>query len=193
MHMIQKQRGVKLACLLVALAWSGAVHAQTMFGLTPGASHGRSAPDRNGAAASVGHRRHLHGRHDDRHRGDLPAALRSDRRRGHVDHAESDLDRVAALIAIPAGVLSRMADGVAFLGVFNTNPLVYQVATTIDYSWPNIAAVLAPGGAPWARFPVRRAASSPTAPGPINSEARPSSRSRRVLRRAPGGYRSSRG
>ena len=47
-----------------------------------------------------------------------------------------------------------MADGIPDnIGVFNTNPVVYQVATTLNYSWPNAAAVLAPGGAPVGVFP----------------------------------------
>ena len=55
MRLIQKQRGVRLACLLVALAWGGAVHAQTMFGLTPWVeAYGRSAPDRNGLPLPIG-------------------------------------------------------------------------------------------------------------------------------------------
>jgi hypothetical protein len=52
-------------------------------------------------------------------------------------------------ITLPAGVLSNMIVGSrAPIAVFPTNPAVFQVRTTIDYSWPSAAAVLAPGGAP---------------------------------------------
>ena len=52
-------------------------------------------------------------------------------------------------IALPTGVLSRTAPGTPQpIGVFTTNPNVYQVATSISYAWPAVAATLSPGGAP---------------------------------------------
>jgi len=50
---------------------------------------------------------------------------------------------------VPPGVLSLPAPGVpAPIAVFPTNPAVFQVATSIAYSWPAASATLAPGGAP---------------------------------------------
>lgn len=53
-------------------------------------------------------------------------------------------------ITIPPGVLTNMIGAVPRIpiAVFNTNPAVFQVRTSINYSWPNIAAVFAPGGGP---------------------------------------------
>jgi hypothetical protein len=53
-------------------------------------------------------------------------------------------------ITIPAGVLTNMVGGAprAGIGVFNTNPAVLMVRTTINYAWPDVAATFAPGGAP---------------------------------------------
>jgi hypothetical protein len=152
--MIQKHRGVKLACLLVALAWSGAVHAQTMFGLTPGGSKptGGQLQIGTGLPLPVGTAGIFTGGMAIGTAATfpplfvLPAAMA-------MSIMQNQTSTMGGAIAIPAGVLSRMADGVAFVGVFNTNPLVYQVATTIHYSWPNVAAVLAPGGAPLGAIP----------------------------------------
>jgi hypothetical protein len=50
---------------------------------------------------------------------------------------------------IPTAVLAQPAPGnQAKIGVFPTNPAVFQVATTISYAWPAAAATFAPGGAP---------------------------------------------
>jgi hypothetical protein len=53
-------------------------------------------------------------------------------------------------ITIPAGVLTNMVGGAprAPIGVFPTNNAVFQVRTTINYAWPNVAATFAPGGGP---------------------------------------------
>ena len=53
-------------------------------------------------------------------------------------------------IVVPPGALSQSAPGgpPAAIGVFNTNVAVYQVATTITYSWPAATATFSPGGGP---------------------------------------------
>jgi hypothetical protein len=52
-------------------------------------------------------------------------------------------------MVVPPGVLSTPAAGVPVkVGVFPTNPAVFQVATTISFAWPAVTATLAPGGAP---------------------------------------------
>src|SRR4029450_8744422 len=50
----------------------------------------------------------------------------------------------------PAHVLTNQVGEAprAPIGVFPTNPAILQVRTTIDYAWPNVAAVFAPGGGP---------------------------------------------
>ncbi len=145
--MIQKQRGVKLACLLGALAWGGAVHAQTMFGLTN--NSGGELQIGTGLPLPIGPAGIFTGGMTIGTAGTFPPLYIP-----KAAAAMSIMQAAGGTLNIPAGVLSRMADGVvAFLGVFNTNPFVFQVATTIDYSWPNIAATLAPGGAPVGSFP----------------------------------------
>ena len=56
-------------------------------------------------------------------------------------------DPINGTLIIPAGALERPAVR-GEIGVFNTNPAVYQVATSIDYAWPAAQATFAPGGAP---------------------------------------------
>jgi hypothetical protein len=53
-------------------------------------------------------------------------------------------------LAVPAGILSNSIGAAprAPIGVFPTNPAVFQVRTTINYDWPNAAATFAPGGGP---------------------------------------------
>jgi hypothetical protein len=52
-------------------------------------------------------------------------------------------------IVVPPSALIKSAPGTPTkIGVFPTNPAVFQVATTISYAWPSVTATLAPGGAP---------------------------------------------
>jgi len=53
-------------------------------------------------------------------------------------------------LTVPAGVLTNMIGGVPRgpIGVFPTNNAVFQVRTTINYAWPNVAATFAPGSGP---------------------------------------------
>jgi hypothetical protein len=152
MLVIQHQRAVHLACLLIGLTWASAAQAQmTRFLLTqPAAGRktggqlqiGAGLPLPVGTAgvftggATVG---------DAANFPPLfvpPAVVKKT--------IMQNLSTTAGgQIALPAGVLTYQADGVPdYIGVFVANPIVYQVATTLDYSWPNAAAVLAPGGAP---------------------------------------------
>jgi len=52
-------------------------------------------------------------------------------------------------IHVPPAVLSKPATGAPnIIAIFNTNPAVFQVETSINYIWPNQYGLLAPGGAP---------------------------------------------
>ncbi len=51
-------------------------------------------------------------------------------------------------VSIPAGVLSRIATGIAMQPALASNPAVFQVNTAVDYSWPETAATFSPGGSP---------------------------------------------
>jgi hypothetical protein len=52
-------------------------------------------------------------------------------------------------VVIPPAALSKPAAGAPVkIGVFPTNPAVFQVASTISYAWPAATVALAPGGAP---------------------------------------------
>jgi hypothetical protein len=64
-------------------------------------------------------------------------------------------------ITFPPGLLAKAAVPAPLpIAVFTTNPAVYQVRTTLSFSWPAAAAVFAPGGAPGA------AATTVVIPGP---------------------------
>jgi hypothetical protein len=75
-----------------------------------------------------------------------------------VDRAPSSMGTImqtlgtpqGGALTIPAGVLSNSIGAVARppIGVFPTNPAVFQVRTTINYDWPDVAATFAPGGGP---------------------------------------------
>lgn len=53
-------------------------------------------------------------------------------------------------MTIPPGVLSITINGAppSPIGVFTTNPAVFQVRTSITYAWPAASATFMPGGAP---------------------------------------------
>jgi hypothetical protein len=52
-------------------------------------------------------------------------------------------------IRIPAGALVKAAAGTPVpIALWTTNPVVFQVATSIDFAWPAVDATLAPGGGP---------------------------------------------
>ncbi len=140
--MIQKRRGFKLACMLVALVCAGAAQGQTMFGLTN--NSGGELQIGTGLPLPVGPAGIFTGGMVVGTAGTFPPLYIP-----KAPAAMSIMQPAGGTLNIPVGVLSYMADGIPNnIGVFNTNPVVYQVATTLNYSWPNAAAVLAPGGAP---------------------------------------------
>ncbi len=52
-------------------------------------------------------------------------------------------------LTLPPGVLRKeIRTPPGPIAVFTTNPAVFQVRTTLSYSWPSVSAVFAPGGAP---------------------------------------------
>jgi hypothetical protein len=53
-----------------------------------------------------------------------------------------------AMIVPPAALITAAPGFPVGLGVFPTNPAVFQVKTSINYAWPVATAVLAPGGGP---------------------------------------------
>lgn len=50
-------------------------------------------------------------------------------------------------VMVPVSAFTKSA-ALEIIGVFNTNPAVFQVATSVTYGWPNVAATFSPGGAP---------------------------------------------
>jgi hypothetical protein len=50
-------------------------------------------------------------------------------------------------VVVPASAFTKPAN-LEIIGVFNTNPAVYQVATSVTYGWPSATATFSPGGAP---------------------------------------------
>jgi hypothetical protein len=151
MLMIQKRRGFKLACMLVALVCAGAAQGQTMFGLT----------NNSGGELQIGTGLPLPVGPAGIFTGGMMAATAATFPPLYIPKAAAPMSimqngatTMGGALAIPVGVLGYAADGIPNnIGVFNTNPVVYQVATTLNYSWPNAAATLAPGGAPLGAIP----------------------------------------
>ena len=147
--MIQKRRGFKLACMLVALVCAGAAQGQTMFGLTN--NSGGELQIGTGLPLPVGPAGIFTGGMVVGTAGVFPPL--------YIPKAAAAMSIMQIATARVERSTSRWASSATWptdipnnIGVFNTNPVVYQVATTLNYSWPNAAAVLAPGGAPVGAF-----------------------------------------
>jgi len=50
-------------------------------------------------------------------------------------------------VVVPQSAFSK-SPSLAVVGAFNTNPAVYQIATSVTYGWPSATATFSPGGAP---------------------------------------------
>jgi len=137
-----RRKSIHFLCLLAALFWAGSAQAQTLV-----TSGGGQLQIGTGLPLPVGPAGIFPGGTMVTTAGTFPPLLI-----GPVPGAtvmQTGGTGQGGAISLSTGVLSFMADGVPnFIGVFPTNPSVWNVATTISYAWPASAAVLAPGGAP---------------------------------------------
>jgi hypothetical protein len=137
-------------CLLGALVVSGSAQAQ--FLLNPGGKNGGEAQIGTGLPLPIGTMGIFFGGMTPATAGTMfwPPLLvgRAPTTMGTIMQALNTPQGGA--LTVPAGILTDMIGGVprGQIGVFPTNPAVFAVRTTINYSWPNVAANFAPGGGP---------------------------------------------
>lgn len=156
-----RNRMLGLASLLVALTWSGSAQAQPFY-LTAG-SGGGELQIGTGLPLPVGPAGIFLGGKAPATAGTFPPLLVG------VDTSVNwTMSVMQALtspaggkLTIPPGLLAKAAIPAPLpIAVFTTNPAVFQVRTTLSFSWPAASAVFSPGGAPGA------AATTVVIPGP---------------------------
>jgi len=139
--MMLRSRWVRLACLLIALGWSGASQAQGLFTLT--GNSGGQLQIGTGLPLPVGTAGIFLGGQTPGDAGNFPPLLIP------PVPGKGIVGTVGGGLQFPPAVLSRPAPGTPQpIAVFPSNPAVFQVATSIDYQWPAASATLAPGGGP---------------------------------------------
>lgn len=149
-----RNRMLGLASLLVALSWSGSVQAQPFY-LTAG-SGGGELQIGTGLPLPVGPAGIFLG-------GKAPATAGTpfwppllvgvDTSLPGANWTMSVMQALTSpaggKLTIPPGLLGKAAVPAPLpIAVFTTNPAVFQVRTTLSFSWPAVAAVFSAGGAP---------------------------------------------
>ncbi len=147
--LFNKSRTLPLACLLLALTWGAAAQAQTAWSLT-----GNSAGELQigtGLPLPVGTAGIFLGGMTPATAGTAfwpPLLVPAIPGGGIINQNQTTAQ--GGKMTVPPGVLGNTIAGAPPIpiGVFTTNPAVFQVRTTISYAWPAATATFSPGGAP---------------------------------------------
>ena len=144
--MLRNSRFARLMCLLLALAWGGVAQAQQQFLLT-GPDDGAQWQIGTGLPLPVGTAGIFFGGMTMGTAGTFPP-LNVPPAPGKV--VTQDLaTTMGGAISMPRGLFSLPALGTPNkIALFPSNPVVFQVATSIDFAFPSTTQAFAPGSAP---------------------------------------------
>jgi len=149
-------RKLGLACLLVVLAWGSSARAQYL--ISPGSNVGGQLQIGTGLPLPVTNQKLMtapgifFGGMSTADAGNFPPLLVRPNPAKVASIMQGLSTAAGGKLSFAPGVLTNKIATMtprAPIGVFPTNPAVFQVRTSIDYSWPNVAAVFAPGGGPF--------------------------------------------
>jgi hypothetical protein len=152
--MENQQRGrnltIRLVCLFLALAWGSMAQAQ--FVLTAGRS-GAEWQIGTGLPLPIGPNGIFTGGQTTGDAGNWPDLLVPPN--PNIQFGASPTRTImqnqstaqGGAIVVPASAFTKPAN-LEIVGAFNTNPAVYQIATSVTYGWPSATATFSPGGAP---------------------------------------------
>jgi len=140
-----KTRALQIACVLIALVFAGT--AQANYRLQAGSGGQLQIGTGLPLPAQV-----FTGGTMTSTRGTFPPLLVPPRATGAAQFAtvfQNNSTTRGGAIQLPPGALSRAGNGViGMVPTFPTNPVVFQVNTSIDYQFPSATATLAPGLGP---------------------------------------------